>query len=117
MDSTIRSSMCGVIIITIQVAGAGFVITFITVRVEESCLLRFTLAANSGSHTSQFGSCGLILYCSRIRKYVTYRIRKNATYIQRTYREQKDREQRNQLQRPLYCGNRWNAGLSGSIIQ
>ena len=30
--------------------------TFITVRVEVSCLLRFTPGVNLGAHTSQFGS-------------------------------------------------------------
>ena len=40
---------------------------------------RFTPAANSRAHTSQFGSSGLIIYWSRIRKFVTYRIRKNVT--------------------------------------
>ena len=60
-----------------QVAGAGFRgpllifllnltlnkkirITYIAVRVEVSCLLKFTLGANLGSHTSQFGSGGHI---------------------------------------------------------
>ena len=71
--------------------------TFIAVHVEVTCHLKFTLGANSGSHTSQFGSGGHILYCSRIRKKLKYRIIKNVTY-----REQTDREQRNQLQRPLY---------------
>ena len=68
--------------------------TFITVHVEVSCLLRFTLgvnlgaqfgsgkllclliftpATNSRAHTSQFGSSGLILCWSRIRKNVTHR--------------------------------------------
>ena len=60
-----------------------------------SCLLRFTLAAISGAHTSQFGDGGLILYWSRIRKFVTYRIRKNVENRQRTDR------QRKQLQRLL----------------
>ena len=50
-------------------AGAGFrgpllicllnltliVITFIAVCIEVSCLLKFTLATNSGAHTLQFG--------------------------------------------------------------
>ena len=40
----------------------------------------------------QFGFSGLILYYSRIRKYVTYRIRKDVTYIQRTENRQTDRE-------------------------
>ena len=51
--------------------------TFITVRVEISCLLRFTLAANLVAHTSQFGDDGLILYWSRIRKNVTHTQRIN----------------------------------------
>ena len=66
-------------------AGAGFrgpllicllnltliVITFIAVCVEVSCLLKFTTGTNLGSHKSQFGCGGHILYCSRIRKNVT----------------------------------------------
>ena len=61
--------------------------TFITVRVNVSCLLRFTQAANSGAHTLEFGDGILILYWSRIRK--------NVTNPQRTDR------QRKQLQIPL----------------
>ena len=53
--------------------------TFITVGVEVSCLLRFTPTTNLVAHTSQFGDGGLILCWSRIRKFVTY--------IQRTYRQ------------------------------
>ena len=53
---------------------------------EVSCLFRFTPAANSGSHTSQFGSGGLILYWSRIRKFVTHR---QTTENRRTDREQR----------------------------
>ena len=99
------------------------VMTFITVRVEVSCLLRFTPATNSGAHTSQFGSrkvscllrftpatnsgahtlqfrdCGLILYWSRIRKFVTYRIRKNIENKIQAYKH--TNIQRKQLQRPL----------------
>ena len=55
---------------------------------EVSCLLRFTPVSYLRAHTSQFGSGGLILYWSRIRK--------NVTQPQRT-----DREQRKLLQRPL----------------
>ena len=55
--------------------------TFITVGIEVSCLLRFTLAANLVAHISQFGHSGLILYWSRIRKNVTNPRR---THIQRT---------------------------------
>ena len=47
--------------------------TFITVGFKVSCLPRFTPAANSVAHTSQFGDGGLILYWSRIRKNVTHR--------------------------------------------
>ena len=47
--------------------------TFITVGVEVSCLLRFTLAANLVAHTLQFGDSGLILCWRRIRKFVTYK--------------------------------------------
>ncbi len=74
-----------------QMAGAGFggplllsftlIMTFITVGVKVSCLLRFTSGANSRSHISQFGDGGLILYWSRIRKNVTNPRR---THIQRT---------------------------------
>ena len=69
-----------------QVAGAGFggpllicllsftlIITFITVGVKVSCLLRFTLAASSVAHKSPFGDSSLILCWSRVRKFVTYR--------------------------------------------
>ena len=69
-----------------QVAGAGFggpllicllnftlIITFITVGVKVSCLLRFTLAASSVAHKLQFGDSSLILCLSRIIKFVTYR--------------------------------------------
>ena len=59
--------------------------TFITVGVEVSCLLRFTPAANSVAHTSQFGDSGLILCWSRIRKFVTYR--EHTENTQRTDRE------------------------------
>ena len=52
--------------------------TFITVRVKVSCLLRFTPAANAVAHISQFGDGGLILCWSRIRKNVTQR---EHTYI------------------------------------
>ena len=62
-------------------AGAGFggplllsftlIMTFITVGVKVSCLLRFTLAASSVAHKSPFGDSGLILCWSRIRKFVT----------------------------------------------
>ena len=53
-----------------QMAGAGFggplllsftlIMIFITVGIKVSCLLRFTLAANSVAHTSQFSDGGLI---------------------------------------------------------
>ena len=65
--------------------------TFITVGVEVSCLLKFSPAANSVAHTSQFSDGSLILCWSRIRKFVTHR-------------EHKDRQtdrQRIQLKRPL----------------
>ena len=84
-------------------AGAGFggplllsftlIMTFITVGVKVSCLLRFTLGTNLVAKTSQFGDSGLILYWSRIRK--------NVTHTQRTDREQRTDRQRKQLQRPL----------------
>ena len=45
--------------------------TFITVRLKVSCLFRFTPDANYGAHTSQLRDGGLILYLSRIRKFVT----------------------------------------------
>ena len=47
--------------------------TFITVCLQVSCLLRFTPAANLVAHTLQFGDDGLILCWSRIRKSVTHR--------------------------------------------
>ena len=47
--------------------------TFLTVRVEVSCLLRFTLAANLVAHILQFSDSNLILYWSKIRKNVTHR--------------------------------------------
>ena len=47
--------------------------TFITVGVKVSCLLRFTPTTNLVAHTSQFGDGGLILCWSRIRKNVTHR--------------------------------------------
>ena len=69
-----------------QVTGASFggsllicllsftlIMTFITVGVEVSCLLRFTLAANSVAHTLQFSDGGLILCWSTIRKNLTHR--------------------------------------------
>ena len=74
--------------------------TFITVDVEISCLLRFTPAANSVAHTSQFVDGGLILYWSRIRKFVTY--------IQRTYRQ----TEKAITEATLIP---WIAGLSGPI--
>ena len=66
--------------------------TFITVHIEVSCLLRFTLATISVAHTSQFGDGGLIIYWSRIRKFVKYRIRYKGEHTDR---------QKKQLQRPL----------------
>ena len=69
-----------------QVAGAGFggpllichlsftlIMTFITVSVEVSSLLRFTLAASSVAHKSPFNDSSLILCWSRVRKFVIYR--------------------------------------------
>jgi len=61
--------------------------TFITVGVEVSYLLRFTPAINLLAHTSQFSDSGLILCWRIIRKFVTY------IYTENT--------QRKQLQRPL----------------
>ena len=49
--------------------------TFITVGVKVSCLLRFTPAANLVAHTSQLRDGGLILCWRRIRKFVTYPMR------------------------------------------
>ena len=64
--------------------------TFITVHLEVSYLLRFTLASNLVAHISQFGDGGLILYWSRIRKNVTQR---EHTHREQTEnREQTDRE-------------------------
>ena len=80
--------------------------TFIIVRVEVSCLLRFTPAANSGAHTSQFGDGGLILYWSRIRKFITHR-------EQTENREQTDRE----FNYRGHSNPRWIVGLSGPILK
>ena len=46
--------------------------TFITVGIAVSCLLRFTPATNLVAQTSQFGDGGLTLCWSRIRKFVKY---------------------------------------------
>ena len=46
--------------------------TFITVRVEVSCLFIFTPGANYGAHGPQLRDGGLILCWSRIRKFVTW---------------------------------------------
>ena len=43
--------------------------TFITVRVEVSCLFRFTLGTNYGAHRIQLRDGGLILCWRRIRKF------------------------------------------------
>ena len=71
--------------------------TFITLHVEVSCLLRFTLAVNSVAHTSKFGDSSHILYWSRIRK--------NVTHIQRT--------EKTITEATLIP---WIVGLSGPII-
>ena len=77
-------------------------------RVIVSCVLKFTLAANSGAQTSQFGSGGLISYCSRIRKNITYRIRKNVT------------ENRQRIEKPINEATimlyQWNAGWNRPIL-
>ena len=54
--------------------------TFITVQVEVSCLLRFTPAANLVAHKSKFGYSGVILYWSRIRKFVTQPQNRESNY-------------------------------------
>ena len=77
------------------------------------------MAANSGAYTSQFGSGSLILYCSRIRKYVTYRIRKNVTEdrTQRTDREQRtDRFTEREFNYRGHSYPLWIAGGSGPIV-
>ena len=79
--------------------------TFITVWVEVSCHLRFTLAANSVAHTSQFSDVGLILCWSRIRKFVTHR--------EHTYR-QTDRQTEKAITEATLIP--WIAGLSGPIL-
>ena len=66
--------------------------TFITVGVKVSCLLRFTLAANSVAHTSQFRDGSLILCWNRIRNFVTY--------ILRTHREHTENRQRTDNSKP-----------------
>ena len=76
--------------------------TFITVGVKVSCLLRFTPTTNLVAHTSQFGDGGLILCWSRIRKFVTY--------IQRIYR-QTEKAIKEATLIP------WIAGLSGPITK
>ena len=65
-------------------SGRKFGISYIAVRVYGIYVLELTLTANSGSHTSQFGSGSHILYCSRIRK--------NVTENRQTDREQTDSE-------------------------
>ena len=65
--------------------------TIITVRVEVSCLFRFTPGTNYGSHWPQLHDGGLILCWSRIRKFVT----------QREPTDTQTDTQRMQLQRPL----------------
>ena len=47
--------------------------TFITVRIEVSCLFRFTPGANYRAHGPQLCDGSLILCCNRIRKFVTQR--------------------------------------------
>ena len=80
-------------------------------RFEVLCLLKFTLGANSESHTLQFGCGSLILYCSRIRKHATYRIRKKCNG------EQTDTEPRTQLQRPLYHRTDGTPGGAGQYYR
>ena len=75
--------------------------TFITVGVKLSCLLRLTLAANLVAHTSQLRDGGLILCWSRIRKFVTY--------PRRTQREHTEKAITEATQIP------WIAGLSRPI--
>ena len=80
--------------------------TFITVCGKVSCLLRFTLTANSGAHISQFRDGSLILCWSRIRKFVTYRFRKHVIYLHTENREQT--ENREHTEKPIkglsiYC--------------
>ena len=65
--------------------------TFITVSVKVSCLLRFTPTTNLVAHTSQFGDGGLILYWSRIKTFVTHTQRTDRTTDRQII----------QLQRPL----------------
>ena len=77
--------------------------TFITVGIEVSCLLRHTTATNYGAHTSQFSDVGLILCCSRIWKFVTQPAKENT---QRTHREFNYRGHSNPW---------WIIGLSGPI--
>ena len=76
--------------------------TFITVRLKVSCLLRFIPATNSVAHISQFGDGGLILCWSRIRKFVTY--------IQRIYRQTEKAIKEATL-------ILWIAGLSGPTVR
>ena len=57
----------------------------------------------------QFGAGRLILYCSSIRKYVTYRIRKNVT------------ENRQRTEKPItevtLSPYQWNTGWSRPILR
>ena len=75
-------------------------------RVIVSCVLKFTLAANSRAQTSQFGSGGLISYCSRIRKNITYRIRKNVT-------ENRQRTENRESNYRGHSNRQWIIGLKG----
>ena len=81
--------------------------TFITVWVEVSCLIRFTLAANTVAHTSQLRDGGLILYSSRIRKFVTEN-------TQRTDREFNYRGYSNPVDRWVERANKWQGPAFGA---
>ena len=98
-----------------QVTGASFggsllicLLSFtliMTFSVEVSCLLKFTLAANSVAHTLQFSDGNLILYLSKIRKFVTHR---EHTYIHT------DRQTEKAITKATLIP--WIVGLSGPIF-
>ena len=86
--------------------------TFITVGIKVSCLLRFTLAANSGAHVSQFRDGSLISCWSRIRKFVTYR-----EHIDRqTHRENNYRGHSNPMDRWVEWANIGVSAILGCVL-
>ena len=102
-------------------AGAGFggplllsftlIMTFITVGVKVSWLLRFTLAVSSVAHKSPFGDSGLILCWRRIRKFVTYR---EYTKTTQTDRESNYRGHSNPVDCRVERANKWQGPALGA---